>query len=720
MTIASELSTLQTNLRNSYDAISSKGGTLPENKNYDNLAVSIESITGVEQVEAKNYTGTNISEGDKVWINQNSLDKFYSNNINYLTIGSLTVNNNIISDFSPNNYIQEIPFNPGNNTWEIVRKIHTGNDVNSIQQIFQSCSALGSAGRFGISVRIIVNLDTNDPIFDFYASDNGTSNFFEINGTYVVLPDTVYWVKAGFDGTKYYLDYSLDGNTFIRDGEYSSTTTVYSSLKYTFDGIYSSTNFQYPFLGSMDFSVGYNKINGVKVWTPYSMNVDDNTQTGIAAENIAAGDTGLVNVSVAIEPAGSITITENGTYDVTDYAEAVVNVASSEIELTAQSYVPQILNTGDKVWINSYDYEENSSRNVAPLGNSYLSTACVLPTPDSQVYYLWSGNSNLTGGVYRYGNKITNTYVSYTPIVIDWWGGCFVELGKYSSNIPSNYTIAIHTPTARYTYTGNNTQGYGAVYNAQWLYHWNSRVIDAIREFNVGDGTYNDITVTGVPANSFTPSSVCEHPAVIVGNYILIVCSNTKAILLEHDYENDVYSYVKDVTISGLASNVITRGFYGATSDANYLMIDNFGLYLGNVASGGNITTKTFSSLPGSNTLHFMTNGSSNTIISGIGFSDPTTHKAHLYSWNGTEGNFADLNISSTTDRMLIGVGDAGSVQVFATKSGSNYNTELFYPNEKSGYYLSSFADATANTVTGKAKGYFWYFGIGTVTVGGL
>lgn len=46
MTIASELSTLQTNLRNSYDAISSKGGTLPEYQNFDNLSSAIESISG--------------------------------------------------------------------------------------------------------------------------------------------------------------------------------------------------------------------------------------------------------------------------------------------------------------------------------------------------------------------------------------------------------------------------------------------------------------------------------------------------------------------------------------------------------------------------------------------------------------------------------------------------------------------------------------------------
>ena len=389
---------------------------------------------------------------------------------------------------------------------------------------------------------------------------------------------------------------------------------------------------------------------------------------------------------------------------------------SSEIELNAQSYVPQLLNTGDKVWINGYDYAANSSRTMAP-NSSYLNKACILPTPDSQVYFLWSGNSNLQGGIYRYGSKITSQWLTL-PKVVDWWGGCFVELGYYSQG--AVYDIAIHTPTARYTYTNNYTQGYGAVYNAQWLYHWNSGVIDAIREINVGDGTYNDIIVTGVPANLFTASSACERPAVSLENYILVICSNTTAILLENDWENNQYTYVRTVSISGLGSNIISRGFYGVTTDNKYLMIDNYGLYLGDVVSGGNITAKTFSSIPGDNVYHFMTNGNGSTVISNINSMSSTLPIAALYSWNGTEGAFTDLNISSTNDRVLIGVSQSGDVQAFATKSGNNYDVELFYPNGLSGYFLSSFADATINTVTGKAKGYFWYFGSGTVTVGGL
>ena len=44
MTIASEITKLNTNLTNAYTAVDSKGGTLPQAQNFDNLATAIASI----------------------------------------------------------------------------------------------------------------------------------------------------------------------------------------------------------------------------------------------------------------------------------------------------------------------------------------------------------------------------------------------------------------------------------------------------------------------------------------------------------------------------------------------------------------------------------------------------------------------------------------------------------------------------------------------------
>ena len=57
---------------------------------------------------------------------------------------------------------------------------------------------------------------------------------------------------------------------------------------------------------------------------PFSQIVLD-TQTGIATESIATGGTGTVKVGAKITPTGSITLTNNGTYNVMDYATAIVD-----------------------------------------------------------------------------------------------------------------------------------------------------------------------------------------------------------------------------------------------------------------------------------------------------------------------------------------------------------------------------------------------------------
>jgi len=45
MTIVTETEKLQTNLQNSYTAVSNKGGTLPQNQCFDNLPTAINTIT---------------------------------------------------------------------------------------------------------------------------------------------------------------------------------------------------------------------------------------------------------------------------------------------------------------------------------------------------------------------------------------------------------------------------------------------------------------------------------------------------------------------------------------------------------------------------------------------------------------------------------------------------------------------------------------------------
>ena len=71
MTIASEIQRIQTNISNAYSALEGKGATMPVTENSANLADTVLTIPsgGGTIVAGTNFTGSNITKDDKVWIN---------------------------------------------------------------------------------------------------------------------------------------------------------------------------------------------------------------------------------------------------------------------------------------------------------------------------------------------------------------------------------------------------------------------------------------------------------------------------------------------------------------------------------------------------------------------------------------------------------------------------------------------------------------------------
>ena len=188
---------------------------------------------------------------------------------NFSVIGSLNIDylTSTVSGFSTSNYIQlRDAFNPGNNPWEVQVKFTTSSDVTTNQQILHSRMGTGNSGRFGIG------LSFENTHFNFYCSTNGSSWSFDLYGTYTILTNTTYWVKIGWDGTEYYLEYSLDGETYTRDITNASTSGVYSPLTSSFIGVVNTGSFTNAFGGSIVFSETNIKINDSVWWegaTPY-------------------------------------------------------------------------------------------------------------------------------------------------------------------------------------------------------------------------------------------------------------------------------------------------------------------------------------------------------------------------------------------------------------------------------------------------------------------
>lgn len=216
---------------------------------------------------------------------------FYKTTQNFITNGSLTTTNNGISGFSTSNFLKlKKAFNPQNKTWEVPCKFTTPN-VSTQQSIFKSgISAPEAAGRLGIGVEI------NETHFRISASSNGTSwdLAHDIVGTYTLSANTAYWIKLGWDGTQYYLDYSLDGETYTRDITITNSTAIYGSLGVTLFGLNWWTDaYQAPFLGTIDLSETYIIIDDKLFWTPYT-NVTHDAITGVAQENITVDTSGTI------------------------------------------------------------------------------------------------------------------------------------------------------------------------------------------------------------------------------------------------------------------------------------------------------------------------------------------------------------------------------------------------------------------------------------------
>jgi hypothetical protein len=263
-------------------------------KIYINQAGKALASENCDVVVATNTTGSAISTGDKVWIepsgNNYNLINFRAAYNNYTIVGNLTVNTStgVATGFSLNNYLQlPTPFNPANQPWEVQVKFSSDNISQSLA-LFHSMP-YKSGGIYGIV------FDIEDSKFVFGISINGSSWLFAQSGTYTPQSNTVYWVKFGWTGTEYYLDYSTDGTNYTRDITYTSSTPAYQNNTATEFGLFSWNSYEGRYLnGPLYLEDCYIKINGLEWWNPRVISITEDTLTGYAQENIENSASGKV------------------------------------------------------------------------------------------------------------------------------------------------------------------------------------------------------------------------------------------------------------------------------------------------------------------------------------------------------------------------------------------------------------------------------------------
>ena len=176
--------------------------------------------------------------------------------IMYATIkGSLTESPyGVFSGFSESNYLAlQEPFAP-TGSWEIVTKITTGNSlINNVKYFL---------GNFDSERSLIVGT-TDNPITTFKAfiSTNGGVSFnIQLISTVEAQTNTEYYIRVGFTGTTYYLDFSTDGINYVGRAEYSSTSKISPYILY-YGRVFSSGNL---WNGSIDLNNSYIKLGSTK------------------------------------------------------------------------------------------------------------------------------------------------------------------------------------------------------------------------------------------------------------------------------------------------------------------------------------------------------------------------------------------------------------------------------------------------------------------------
>lgn len=204
------------------------------------------------------------------------------------TFGSLTINEeNIASGFSSTNYIVfKEPFNPKSNTWEQMWKITTGEDIVSVNNVLNRVPENLSSG-FCFVIR--------DSKIGIYIS-SGTESYDIANSLWseqTLEPNTTYYIKNSFDGSKYSMDISTDKINFTNYITVESTLTI-SPIKNKI-GAYGTE--EHHFKGLIHLNECYIKIGDEIWWEGKQRNLEEECPIGsiFLNNNFKVADTQFVN-----------------------------------------------------------------------------------------------------------------------------------------------------------------------------------------------------------------------------------------------------------------------------------------------------------------------------------------------------------------------------------------------------------------------------------------
>mgnify|MGYP002523269582 CR=1 FL=1 len=230
--------------------------------------------------------------------------------------GNVAVNSSFIaSSFSSSDYLKYVKSFDFSKPWEFKVKVFRNNvDYASDTAAFVYSAEDGS------------NESLYTAGFGLFLGTSFTFNFRDGGGNQLIAGGTVnvnttYWLRCGWTGTEYYMDYSTDGTNYTSVGTLQSS----SAITQTNTNIVIGASLWIPsfnWKGTIDLKEMSMTIDNVVVWTgvadisPRLDDVDDTniyTVTGTSKDNIAINGSGDVVVGGYINNQDK-SITANGTY----------------------------------------------------------------------------------------------------------------------------------------------------------------------------------------------------------------------------------------------------------------------------------------------------------------------------------------------------------------------------------------------------------------------
>lgn len=286
MTIASEITKLQTNLENAYTAISNRGGTLPASQNFDNLDTAIDSVPTPD-----------------VW--HNWKNTVYTRDFDIYSVYQINPVNDetkiLTAELVGNTYVYKQVNSTGLdnfNSLEAVIKIKFNTTIWPTLELFSvfGGSAMGSY-----------------PFVKLYAGGWSEYNGYNREKAFPddKQIDTWYWLKVVYNNTTHTFtnSYSTDGINWTVASIRTVEFTIYPNNKYiglgvALSGSYHNSYFYY------DLAACYVKVDNNIIWTPYQ-------ETSSQCYTLTSAPTTFTQVYEIPKKTSALTITAVGTGTIT-------------------------------------------------------------------------------------------------------------------------------------------------------------------------------------------------------------------------------------------------------------------------------------------------------------------------------------------------------------------------------------------------------------------